>query len=68
MILCLCEGRSDRELRAAVHQGCTSVPDLVRQTGAGSHCGNCKCDLKRIVEEAREDREDGSEPQLVVAK
>ncbi|MEM6930695.1 MAG: (2Fe-2S)-binding protein, partial [Myxococcota bacterium] len=66
--LCLCEGRSDRELRAAVHRGCTTVPDLVRQTGAGSHCGHCKCDLKRLVEEARTARGDESEPELVIAK
>lgn len=53
MIVCLCEGMSCRELRKAVQNGCSSVPDLVRRTRAGSHCGQCKCDLKRILDEER---------------
>ncbi len=71
MILCLCEGASDRELRQAVRAGCNSVPDLVRTTGAGSHCGQCKCDLKRIVADARaETPRDGDEdsPPSLAAK
>lgn len=53
MIVCLCEGMSDRELRTVVDAGCDSVRELVRQTGVGSHCGQCACELKRIVGEAR---------------
>ena len=53
MILCLCEGASDRKLKTVARQGCATVRDLVMRTGAGSHCGQCKCDLKRIVDEVR---------------
>ena len=57
MIVCLCEGLSDRELRAAIRRGCGSVPDLARETGAAKHCGSCACDLKRLLAEDRDDRE-----------
>lgn len=53
MILCLCEGASDRDLRAEIENGCGSVRELVRRTGAGSHCGQCACDLKRLMAESR---------------
>ncbi|MEN0065095.1 MAG: (2Fe-2S)-binding protein [Myxococcota bacterium] len=53
MILCLCEGTSDRQLREAVRDGCDTVRALAKRTGAGTHCGQCACDLKRIVAEAR---------------
>ncbi len=56
MIVCLCEGLNDTKLRKAIREGCSSVSDLVRCTRAGSHCGACGCDLKRLVaEEARLD-------------
>lgn len=67
MIVCLCEGMSCRDLRKAVQNGCTTVPDLVRRTRAGSHCAQCKCDLKRIVEEERP-RESRSDDEAVIAK
>ena len=51
MILCLCEGVSDRVLRSAVREGACTVGALARRTGAGTGCGACACDLKRIVAE-----------------
>jgi len=69
MILCLCEGASDRELREVVRSGCTTVRELVDRTRVGSHCGNCACDLKRLVREAREAAApERPEPELLVAK
>jgi bacterioferritin-associated ferredoxin len=40
---------SERNLRAAVREGACSRFELSRATGAGTHCGNCRCDLKHIV-------------------
>jgi bacterioferritin-associated ferredoxin len=65
VILCLCEGVSDRVLRSAVRDGACSVGALARRTGAGTGCGSCACDLKRLIAEegpsatARADREPG---------
>jgi bacterioferritin-associated ferredoxin len=59
VILCLCEGVSDRVLRSAVRDGACSVAALARRTRAGTGCGSCACDLKRLVTEeaGRADRE-----------
>ena len=52
MIVCLCEGLNDRQLRAAIDcGGHRTVSALVRETRAGSHCGQCACDLKRLLRE-----------------
>jgi bacterioferritin-associated ferredoxin len=59
VILCLCEGVNDRVLRSAVRDGACSVGALARRTKAGTGCGSCACDLKRLIAEetARPDRE-----------
>ncbi len=54
MIVCLCEALSERNLRTAVRQGACSRFELSRATGAGTHCGSCRCDLKQIVDEELE--------------
>jgi bacterioferritin-associated ferredoxin len=60
MLLCLCHGVSDRRIRRAVRDGATTVGALARATRAGTGCGSCGCDLKRILAEERADRgEDG---------
>jgi bacterioferritin-associated ferredoxin len=51
VIVCLCEGLSDRDLRQVVRDGCSSRYELSMQTGAGRNCGSCRCDLKQIVRE-----------------
>ena len=69
MIVCLCEGLSEKALRAQVRQGACSRFELSRATGAGTHCGACKCDLKEIVrsELGALDNE-ATSPPVVVAK
>ena len=64
MIVCLCEGLNDRKLREAIREGACDVRKLARTTRAGTHCGSCACDLKRLV--AEEQAED--ERQLLAAK
>lgn len=54
MIICLCEGLSDRDLRKVVRDGATSRWELSVRTGAGRCCGSCRCDLKQIVREETE--------------
>jgi bacterioferritin-associated ferredoxin len=52
MIVCLCRGVSDHDLRAAIRAGHT-LEDVMRATGAGSDCGCCIGALKRIAAAAR---------------
>ena len=49
MIVCLCEAMSEGQLRRAVREGACSRFELSRATGAGTHCGSCRCDLKQLV-------------------
>ena len=41
MIVCLCRGVSDREIRAAVAQGACSAEAVAASCGAGADCGSC---------------------------
>lgn len=54
MIICVCQGISDRTLKGAIREGCRSVRALRRATGAGDVCGNCACDLRRMVGETQD--------------
>ena len=53
MIVCLCEAVTDRILRAAVRDGAHTVRAVARATRAGTGCGACACDVRRIVREER---------------
>jgi bacterioferritin-associated ferredoxin len=41
VILCHCAVVSDRDVHACVEAGAASVVEVLRRTGAGSHCGGC---------------------------
>lgn len=51
MIICHCERVSDRQLAGCVASGCTSLRQLADQTGAGSGCGMCGPNLRRLIRE-----------------
>jgi bacterioferritin-associated ferredoxin len=42
MIVCHCEVVSDRHIRDAVACGASSIDDVGRRCGAGTHCGSCR--------------------------
>lgn len=50
MIVCLCEGISDRDVRAAAGQGIRTATELRKHNGAGSGCGACRRDLRRLID------------------
>ena len=41
MYICLCNGITDTQIRAAVADGQTSFPMLRRELGLASQCGKC---------------------------
>ncbi len=57
MIVCLCEGLSERALQQRIRGGATTVRALAHATGAGLRCGSCTCDLKRLVRRERHEAE-----------
>jgi bacterioferritin-associated ferredoxin len=48
MIVCICRGKSDREINRAIEAGATSVRDLQR-CGIGDQCGGCHVELRAML-------------------
>ncbi len=67
MILCVCHGVSDRQIRAVADQGAPSVAEVGRRCGAGTDCGLCRCDIKRILRAGRGAQAQGS-PTVALSK
>lgn len=42
MIVCVCEGVSDREINANIQAGVRSLQELGRRCRAGLDCGRCR--------------------------
>ncbi len=41
MYVCVCNAVTDRQIRAAVHEGASSLKDLREELGVGVTCGTC---------------------------
>ena len=54
MIICICRGKSDREVSRAIDNGATSVRDLQR-CGIGDQCGSCHNALRGMLARAAAD-------------
>jgi bacterioferritin-associated ferredoxin len=48
LIICICRGKSDREISRAIDSGATSVRDLQR-CGVGDQCGSCHNSLRALL-------------------
>ena len=48
MIICICRGKSDRDVRKAIENGATSVRELQR-CGIGDQCGSCHVSLRSMI-------------------
>ena len=53
MIVCLCEGVNDREILSSIEDGSKNLVAIGRQCGAGTGCGHCHPELKRMLRESR---------------
>jgi len=49
MILCLCEGISDREIQKLICSGAGSVKAISKICGAGTGCGLCRPYLRAML-------------------
>lgn len=58
MLLCVCHAVSDRTVRALVQREGCSAEQVARRTGAGTGCGACVADLRRLVENELAARDD----------
>lgn len=53
MIVCICEGVTDRDVRDAARRGAVTLATLQQQCGAGGDCGQCRAELRRMLRQHR---------------
>jgi len=51
LIVCLCRGKNERAVEAAIENGATSLRDLMR-CGIGDQCGSCHNVLRGMLARA----------------
>ena len=51
MIVCVCAGASDRDIRTAIGGGAACMTSL-RERGIGAGCGSCHSDLRQMLRAA----------------
>jgi bacterioferritin-associated ferredoxin len=66
MIVCVCEGVSDREVAQAIEEGAASVKAIRQACGAGRGCGQCRQMLRSMLHETGRARS-GVAPRLLLA-
>ncbi len=54
MIICQCNGVSDRTIRKVVRNGASNRNDVVRACTAGKICGGCVPAINEIIESEQE--------------
>lgn len=51
MIICICRGKSERDVMKAIDNGASTIRDLER-CGIGDQCGSCHNSLRAMLAEA----------------
>jgi bacterioferritin-associated ferredoxin len=49
LIVCHCQGVSDRRIRKAVRQGARNCKEVARACRAGGRCGGCRPAIHEII-------------------
>jgi bacterioferritin-associated ferredoxin len=52
MYVCVCNAISDRQIKAAIDDGATSVAKLRKTLGVASQCGKCVAMTREILDES----------------
>ncbi len=52
MYICICSAITDRQVRAAVAAGATSLGELSMQLGVGAGCGCCREAAQQVIQDA----------------
>lgn len=53
MVVCLCQGVSEKQVREAIADGATTRKKVTRVCGAGAGCGGCHQSIREIIGEHR---------------
>jgi ferredoxin-nitrate reductase len=50
-LVCSCNNVGSENIRKKIEEGCGNMKDLCATTGAGTGCGSCRPEVKRLLEE-----------------
>lgn len=53
MVVCLCQGVSDKRVRASIEAGARTRQQVTDACGAGDGCGGCHRTIKTLIVECR---------------
>lgn len=53
MVVCLCQGVPEKDVREAIANGATTRKKVTRACGAGAGCGGCHESIRDIIDEHR---------------
>lgn len=67
MIVCICKGVTDQQIRQQAADG-HSLDEIFRRTTAGSGCGTCRLAVARLVAETRAAAKAAEQPAAQPAK
>ena len=67
MLVCHCNGVSDRAIRKAVRKGASNATEVGMRTGAGTCCGGCLDNVNAIIRAESGSSRDRSTPADIVA-
>jgi bacterioferritin-associated ferredoxin len=54
MYICVCNGVTEREIRACAEERACSLRDLEHCLGVGAGCGRCRAAAKQLLDETQE--------------
>ena len=61
MYVCICKGITDTQIRAAGHDGASSLRDVRNSLGVASQCGKCGILTRDILRQSLNDLNDNNE-------
>lgn len=64
MVVCLCQGVSEKTVRASIDEGARTRQQVTDACGAGDGCGTCHRTIKTIIVECRRAKPSCPPPQL----
>jgi len=53
MVVCLCQGVSEKNVRASIEEGARTRQQVTEACGAGDGCGTCHRTIKTLIVECR---------------
>ena len=67
MYVCICNAVTDKQIRKAAREGCTSLRELSCQTGCATSCGKCARIAREILDDemrSQDEKNAAAEPAL----